>query len=75
LENNPILVSAHGSGKTTAARRILKLIKPTGGELYFDGIDVAKADGSKLRKLRRRMQIIFQDPYASLDPRQTVIPC
>lgn len=66
------LVGESGSGKTTAARSILKLIEPTEGELYFDGIDVAKAAGSKLRKLRKRMQIIFQDPYASLDPRQTV---
>jgi oligopeptide transport system ATP-binding protein len=66
------LVGESGSGKTTAARSILRLIEPTAGELYFDGIDVTKANRSKLRKLRRRMQIIFQDPYASLDPRQTV---
>lgn len=66
------LVGESGSGKTTAARSVLRLIEPTEGEIYFDGIDVTKAKGGKLRKLRRRMQIIFQDPYASLDPRQTV---
>jgi oligopeptide transport system ATP-binding protein len=66
------LVGESGSGKTTAARSILRLIEPTEGEIYFDGINVTEAKGRKLRKLRRRMQIIFQDPYASLDPRQTV---
>jgi len=66
------LVGESGSGKTTAAGSILKLIKPTDGEVHFDGINVTEAKGQKLRKLRRRMQIIFQDPYASLDPRQTV---
>jgi len=66
------LVGESGSGKTTAARTILRLIKPTDGEVHFDGINVTEAKGQKLRKLRRRMQIIFQDPYASLDPRQTV---
>lgn len=66
------LVGESGSGKTTAARSILRLIEPTEGEIYFDGINVTKAKRIKLRKLRRRMQIIFQDPYSSLDPRQTV---
>lgn len=66
------LVGESGSGKTTAARSILRLIEPTEGEIYFDGINITKAKGRELRKLRRRMQIIFQDPYASLDPRQTV---
>jgi oligopeptide transport system ATP-binding protein len=66
------LVGESGSGKTTAARSILRLIPSTEGEIYFDGTDVTKAKGGELRKLRRRMQIIFQDPYASLDPRQTV---
>ena len=66
------LVGESGSGKTTAARSILRLIEPTKGEICFDGINVTKAKGNKLRKLRKRMQIIFQDPYASLDPRQTV---
>lgn len=66
------LVGESGSGKTTAARSILRLIEPTEGEIYFDRINVSEAKGNKLRKLRTRMQIIFQDPYASLDPRQTV---
>jgi oligopeptide transport system ATP-binding protein len=66
------LVGESGSGKTTVARAILRLIKATAGEVYFDGTNVIKANRQQLRKLRRRMQIIFQDPYASLDPRQTV---
>ena len=66
------LVGESGSGKTTAARSILRLIEPNDGEVYFDGTEVTRAKGSELRKLRRKMQIIFQDPYASLDPRQTV---
>ncbi|MCG3223140.1 MAG: ATP-binding cassette domain-containing protein, partial [Candidatus Heimdallarchaeota archaeon] len=66
------LVGESGSGKTTAARSILRLIEPTAGEMHFDGTSVTKANRRELRKLRRRMQIIFQDPYASLDPRQTV---
>lgn len=66
------LVGESGSGKTTAARSILRLIEPAAGEVYFDGVDVTKANRRGLRKLRQRMQIIFQDPYASLDPRQTV---
>jgi len=66
------LVGESGSGKTSAARSILRLIEPTGGEVFFDGVNVTKARERELRKLRRRMQIIFQDPYASLDLRQTV---
>jgi len=66
------LVGESGSGKTTLARAILRLTKPTEGEVYFDGTNVLKVDRQQMRKLRRRMQIIFQDPYASLDPRQTV---
>jgi len=66
------LVGESGSGKTTVARSILRLIKPTSGEVIFDGMNVTKANKSQMRDLRRRMQIIFQDPYASLDPRQTV---
>jgi len=66
------LVGESGSGKTTVARSILKLIKPIAGSVYFDNIDILNASGKELMKLRRRMQIIFQDPYASLDPRQTV---
>jgi len=66
------LVGESGSGKTTAARSILRLIEPIAGEVYFEGASVTKAKRRELRKLRRRIQIIFQDPYASLDPRQTV---
>jgi len=66
------LVGESGSGKTTLARSILRLIEPTEGNIYFNGVDVTKAKKGKLRKIRRKMQIIFQDPYASLDPRQTV---
>jgi len=66
------LVGESGSGKTTAARSILRLIEPTAGEVYLNDINVTKTSKRDLIKLRRRMQIIFQDPYASLDPRQTV---
>jgi oligopeptide/dipeptide ABC transporter ATP-binding protein len=66
------LVGESGSGKTTVARSILRLIEPTSGEVLFDNVDVTKARKRDLMRLRRRMQIIFQDPYASLDPRQTV---
>lgn len=66
------LVGESGSGKTTVARSILRLIPPTAGEVYFEDMNVMKAKRRQLRELRRRMQIIFQDPYASLDPRQTV---
>ncbi len=66
------LVGESGSGKTTVARSILKLIRPTSGKVFFQDIDVTKAKGKKLRETRTKMQIIFQDPYASLDPRQTV---
>jgi peptide/nickel transport system ATP-binding protein len=66
------LVGESGSGKTTAGRAVLRLTEPTSGEITFDGIDVVKADHDQLRALRRRMQIIFQDPYASLNPRKTV---
>jgi oligopeptide transport system ATP-binding protein len=66
------LVGESGSGKTTAARSILRLIEPSAGEVHFEGTSVTKANREELRRLRRRMQMIFQDPYASLDPRQTV---
>jgi oligopeptide/dipeptide ABC transporter ATP-binding protein len=66
------LVGESGSGKTTFGKSILRLIQPTSGTVILDGTDVTKASKRELKKLRRRMQIIFQDPYASLDPRETV---
>ncbi|MGQ0553689.1 MAG: ABC transporter ATP-binding protein [Planctomycetota bacterium] len=66
------LVGESGCGKTTAGRSLLRLIEPTGGSVSFDGQDVLAAGGEALRKMRRHMQIIFQDPYASLNPRMSV---
>jgi peptide/nickel transport system ATP-binding protein/oligopeptide transport system ATP-binding protein len=66
------LVGESGSGKTTLARCILGLERPDAGTVVFDGIDVARAKGQDLRRVRRGMQPIFQDPYSSLDPRWTV---
>ncbi len=66
------LVGESGCGKTTLGRTILQLYRPTAGKVYFDGIDLTTLKGEELRKMRRRMQIIFQDPYASLNPRMTV---
>ncbi len=66
------LVGESGCGKTTTGRVILQLEPPTAGDVFFEGENLCKIRGEKLRKMRRKMQIIFQDPYASLNPRLTV---
>jgi len=66
------LVGESGCGKSTTARLVLRLIEPTAGTIHFEGVDITDMRGEPLRKLRRRMQIIFQDPFASLNPRMSV---
>lgn len=66
------VVGESGCGKSTTGRTILRLIEPTSGEVYFEGRDVLKYNEPELRKARKDMQIIFQDPFSSLDPRKTV---
>ncbi len=65
------MVGESGCGKTTTGRCVLQLYRPTSGEVYFEGQDITKIKGRELRAMRRRMQIIFQDPYSSLNPRMT----
>src|SRR5437763_440197 len=67
------LVGESGSGKTTVARMILGLVAPTTGTVRVDGVDVARASAAELRRLRRQMQPVFQDPYAALNPRMKVL--
>ena len=66
------LVGESGCGKSTTGRAILQLHRPTSGSVFYEGKDLVKLKGESLRKTRRRMQMIFQDPYASLNPRMTV---
>jgi len=66
------LVGESGCGKTTAGRAILRLIEPDGGQIEYDGTNLRELGGAALRAMRRRMQIIFQDPYGSMNPRMTV---
>src|ERR1041385_4389407 len=66
------LVGESGCGKSTTGRTILQLYQPTAGEVVFDGVNLVTLKGEKMRQMRRKMQMIFQDPYASLNPRMTV---
>ena len=67
------IVGESGCGKSTTGRTILKLIEPTAGNIIFEGQDITNYSVSKMRKLRTEMQIIFQDPFSSLDPRQSIM--
>ena len=66
------IVGESGCGKSTTGRAVLRLIEPTSGQVIFDGVDVTKADKRTIRELRKQMQIVFQDPFSSINPRMTV---
>ena len=66
------LAGESGSGKSTTGRAIIRLLEPTSGEVWFDGLDLGSLNAEEMRRMRRRMQVIFQDPMASLNPRMSL---